>query len=282
MSNWTPLSPSRRFHLAMGEAWGMTDIGLSRSSNEDNFLIDPELGLVMLGDGMGGHDDGEIASETALLSVRECIRQASAARPAAPDGAVPLAASYDPDATWSDETMPAVMTLFTAIESANAELYARNRAGRHAEGSGMGTTLTGFWQFQPGGPLVVCHIGDSRLYRYRDGALEQLTRDQTLYQEALEAGLLDKLPSRNLLLQAVGPSESLRPDVRAHVLQTGDRYLLCSDGLHGSVPHTLLADLLRDGHAGNLEQTCVALIEAAKEHGSRDNITVVLLACPPV
>jgi protein phosphatase len=253
--------------------YGMTDVGLVRTSNEDNFLIDTELGLVMVADGMGGHEGGEVASAGALAAVRDFVREAGV--PEAADDQ----AGYDPDATWSDRTMPAVMTLFEAIEFANTKIYAKNLQRQFIEGSGMGTTLTGFWQSQPGGPLVVCHVGDSRLYRYRGGELSLLTRDQTLYQQALEAGLLDNLPPRNLLLQAVGPSALVKPDVKPHSLQAGDLYLLCTDGLHGSVPHGVMADTLALAGPDTLEQACATLIAAAKTHGSRDNITAVLLAC---
>jgi protein phosphatase len=253
--------------------YGMTDVGLVRTSNEDNFLIDTELGLVMVADGMGGHEGGEVASAGVLTAVRDFVREAGV--PEAADDQ----AGYDPDATWSDRTMPAVMTLFEAIEFANTKIYAKNLQRQFIEGSGMGTTLTGFWQSQPGGPLVVCHVGDSRLYRYRGGELSLLTRDQTLYQQALEAGLLDNLPPRNLLLQAVGPSALVKPDVKSHSLQAGDLYLLCTDGLHGSVPHGVMADTLALAGPDTLERACATLIAAAKAHGSRDNITAVLLAC---
>ena len=96
----------------------------------------------------------------------------------------------------------------------------------------MGTTLTGLWQFQKNGPLLVFHVGDSRLYRYRAGEFHQLTRDQTLYQQALEEGLTDNLPPRNMLLQAMGPYETVKPEVKPQPVQAGDLYMLCTDGLH--------------------------------------------------
>ncbi len=260
----------------MGQAFGMTDVGVVRTSNEDNFLIDAALGLLLVGDGMGGHDAGEVASADALLAVRDFIRdlpRGEAQRP------VSAAASYDPDATWSDNTMASVMTLFDAVEYANARIYAKNLAQGNGEGHGMGTTLTGFWQSSECGPLVVFHVGDSRLYRYRDGDLSLLTRDQTLYQQALEEGMVDNLPPRNMLLQAVGPSAVVRPEVKPHTVQPGDVYLLCSDGLHGSVPHGLIADAMAATDATRLDQACADLIAAAKQHGSRDNITALLLAC---
>lgn len=270
------LSPSTYHRLPLGTAFGMTDVGLVRTSNEDNFLIDQTLGLVVVADGMGGHDDGEIASASAIIAVRDHLRSVIAASNAAVPAPLP---GYDPDATWSDRTMPAVMTLFDAVELANARLHAKNLADRYNEGCGMGTTLTGFWQCLERGRLVVFHVGDSRLYRYRDGKLAMLTRDQTLYQQAIDAGQIDNLPAGNLLLQAIGPSAVVKPEIRSHRYQAGDLYLLCTDGLHGKVPHGAIEDIIKNTGANRLQQACADLIGLAKQHGSRDNITALLLLC---
>ena len=274
MSNWKQLSPSIYHALSMGPAFGITDVGLVRPSNEDNFLIDAELDLLMIGDGMGGHDGVEIASASALNAIRDCIR-ASASASAPP----PPTLADDPDATWSDTKMPAAKTLFDAVESANAQLYAQNLANHYGEGRGMGTTVTGLWRCKEQALLMVFHVGDSRLYRHRDGKLSILTRDQTLYQQAIDSGAVNHLPPRNLLLQAVGPAASVKPVVRAYPYQAGDLYLLCSDGLHGDAPLDAIAGILQGTLAQTLEQSCEALIALAKTHGSRDNITALLLLC---
>ena len=275
MSNWKQLSPSIYHHLPMGPAFGITDVGLVRPSNEDNFLIDAELGLLIVGDGMGGHDGGEIASASALNAIRDCVRASSEASASAP----PSVLADDPDATWSDTKMPAVKTLFDALEFANAQLYAQNLANHYGEGRGMGTTVTGLWRCTNKPLLVVFHVGDSRLYRHRDGKLSTLTRDQTLYQQAIDSGAVDHLPARNLLLQAVGPGSSIKPVVRAYPYQVGDVYLLCSDGLYGDAPFDAIENILQGTLAQTLEQSCEALIALAKAHGSRDNITALLLLC---
>jgi protein phosphatase len=140
----------------------------------------------------------------------------------------------------------------------------------------MGATLTGFWQCRPGGPLAVFHVGDSRLYRCRGGDVAVLTRDQTLYQQALEAGVGEDLPPRNLLLQAIGPTAAVAPDVALCAARPGDLYLLCSDGLYGNTPHAAIAQALAGAGAGSLDACCAELIALAKTHGSRDNITAVL------
>jgi len=257
-------------------AAGATDIGPVRRGNEDNFLLDEALGLAAVADGMGGHAAGEVASAGALSALRDYLaRHAGALR--IPSGDTTLRA--DPDATWPDPARGAVRLLQAAIAHANASLYQQNRARGRADGDGMGTTLTGFWHPAGSVQLVMFHVGDSRLYRLRGGILEQLSRDQTLYQQALESGMFDTLPARNVLLQAVGPSPSIVPEVRAHLVLPGDLLMLCSDGLHGSVPHGEMEGVLAG--AGALDAACARLVDMAYHYGGRDNITVVLAACLP-
>lgn len=271
-----PLSPIRVHRLPAALAFGATDTGTVRSSNEDNFLIDEALGLAMLADGMGGHASGEVASAGVLTELRAYLAEHASSLPAAAgDGRF----EPDPDATWSDPAAGAVRLVHAAVTHANARLYAQNRARNRADGGGMGATLTGFWCGSGAAPLVVFHVGDSRLYRLRGGALAQLTRDQTLYQQALESGMLDQLPARNLLLQAVGPSPAIAAEVRSHLAIDGDVLMLCSDGLHGSVPHADIEGALAQVTRESLEQACACLIEMAKAYGSRDNITVLIALC---
>jgi protein phosphatase len=272
MQTWTQLTPSIYHRLAFGSAYGLTDVGLVRQSNEDNFLIDAGLRLVAVADGMGGHDGGEIAAHLALSALRGSLLAADPFRCTLP----PPGTQLDPDATWQDEHMCAVLAVHQAVDHANGQVYGANVRNGHGEGAGMGTTLTGFWQWMPDGPLAVFHVGDSRLYRYRGGELAILTRDQTLYQQALEAGASDGLPPRNLLLQAIGPTAAVAPDVKVCAPQAGDLYLLCSDGLYGNTPHGAIAQALERASAQSLDACCEALVALAKAHGSRDNITAVL------
>jgi protein phosphatase len=272
MQTWTQLTPSIYHRLAFGSAYGLTDVGLVRQSNEDNFLIDAGLRLVAVADGMGGHDGGEIAAHLALSALRSSLLAADPFRCTLP----PPGTQLDPDATWQDEHMCAVLAVHQALDHANDQVYGANVRNGHGEGAGMGTTLTGFWQWMPDGPLAVFHVGDSRLYRYRGGELAILTRDQTLYQQALEAGASDGLPPRNLLLQAIGPTAAVAPDVKVCAPQAGDLYLLCSDGLYGNTPHGAIAQALERASAQSLDACCEALVALAKAHGSRDNITAVL------
>jgi protein phosphatase len=258
----------------------MTDIGKVRVSNEDNFLIDCQLGLIAVADGMGGHEAGEVASADALLSLSHYIRTLDDHAAPADFGASSFdAASADPLGEWSAEASASVSTLHDAVEFANQRMFRMNMENQHAEGTGMGTTLTGFWQPVPSGPLFVFHVGDTRLYRLREGRLNQLTRDQTMYQHALELGMRHNLPGRNLLLQALGPSAVIRPELQVRKTAPGDIYMLCSDGLHGATAHDDMADILSDTGPGGLGEACNKLIDLAKQGGSRDNITVVLLHC---
>jgi len=280
---WKQLSPSIEHSFPDGQVFGMTDTGNVRPSNEDNFLIDAHLGLIAVADGMGGHEAGEIASSEALTSMAHFLRASVtsnglAIRPRSQPRLSDIA-SNDPEVGWSDSTMAAMMTIHDAVEFANQSMYQTNLTNHRRAGGGMGTTLTGMWQPQPGGPAFIFHVGDSRVYRLREGQLEQLTRDQTMHQHAIDNGATKNLPPRNLLMQALGPSPSVRPELQTHVVVPGDLFMLCSDGLHGTLEHRHIAKVLIRAASSDLGATCAQLIEMAKQDGSRDNITVVLFQC---
>ena len=279
MSNWNQITPSIYHRLALGSAYGLSDVGLVRKSNEDNFIIDAGIGLVAVADGMGGHEGGEIASSTVLTALRESLSKSMSGQQQGKRPIAPAPDSHDPDATWQDQRMPAVVAVYEAVEYANAQIYGANVRNENTEGSGMGTTLTGFWQAGDNGPLVVFHVGDSRLYRLRRGELSLLTRDQTMYQQALEDGMSENLPARNLLSQAIGPQQVVVPEVKLCVPEEGDLFLLCSDGLYGNPPHSAIADVLAGASAQSLDRCCAELVALAKAHGSSDNITALLLLC---
>jgi protein phosphatase len=252
--------------LAM-RACGMSEAGEVRTRNEDRFVVDDDLGLVAVADGMGGHMSGEVASSGALAALAASLAEGHARLPT-------MGEEGDPDATDLDLRWNGTVRLRRAVDCANALLYEENRARGHADGDGMGSTLTGL-QFLPAlGAVLSFHVGDSRLYRYRDGTLVQLTRDQTAYQLALESGAPGELPPRNLLLQAIGPAPVVAPDFDYHEVRAGDLLLLCSDGLHGWVPHAEIAALLRRDVA--LHVACAGLLGLSRRHASRDNVTVLL------
>lgn len=283
MYQWKQLSPSVHHRLDLGLAFGMTDTGLVRTSNEDNFLIEPRLGLVAVADGMGGHDSGEIASADALTSIAHFIR---ASQDADGDPEVFHFKSSNPEinpgnlpATLDEAAAQALITLHNAVEFANQRMYQTNLSNRRGDGGGMGTTVTGIWQPLEGGPVYAFHVGDSRLYRYRDGELTQLTHDQTMYQQALDEGAVFDLPPRNLLLQALGPAFDVEPEMQMHAVVPGELLLLCSDGLYSGSSDDDIAAVLSAASAENLDTTCTRLIEMAKRDGGRDNITAVLIQC---
>lgn len=251
--------------VRLAEVQGYSDVGTVRRHNEDRFLIDAALGLVAVADGMGGHQAGAIASASALSVLRDALGQA-------PD--IDATIDPDPDRTAVDPRGRQMRTLQGAIAAANGELYAQNRARGQADGQGMGTTLTG-WQWLPASAAIVLfHVGDTRLYRYRDRQLAQLTRDQTAYQLALEQGGAGALPPQNVLLQALGPTPLVEPDIALHDVCAGDLLLLCSDGLHGWVPHATLQEALADAERP-LDVLCADLVALATAYGSRDNVTAV-------
>ncbi|QYF93290.1 protein phosphatase 2C domain-containing protein [Massilia sp. PAMC28688] len=268
---WKQLSPSETQYFDLGHAYGLTDTGLVRPSNEDNFFIDSALGLMAVADGMGGHEAGEVASADALTAFTYYLRATSEHL----QGSVFL--DHAGETERREITQAALATVHHAIEFANQRVYQTNRDNRQADGGGMGTTLTGIWQPHPGAPLLAFHVGDTRLYRLRRGELTQLTRDQTKYQQLFDAGVRRNLPGRNLLLQALGPSGVVTPEVQVHDTAPGDQYLLCSDGLHGVCSTEQIAALLQE--SDDVAHTCARLVDAAKRNGSRDNITVLLLRC---
>jgi PPM family protein phosphatase len=270
MPSATP--PLTLYRLRHCTACGLSDPGRVRRANEDQFLIDPALGLLVIADGMGGHACGALASETALRRIAATLSDACAAMPCTSS---PITAA-DPDATVHDAALDATRTVLDALDQANATLYALNTLERGALERGMGTTVTGLWQPPASDLLVVFHVGDSRLYRYRDGALLQLSRDQTLYQHVLELGTIERLPPRNVLLQALGPLPSVAPVVETHLPAPRDRYLLCSDGLYGEVPHHEIEAVLATASGDTLEAACRRLVELALDAGGKDNVTAVV------
>ncbi|MFL9866933.1 protein phosphatase 2C domain-containing protein [Paraburkholderia fungorum] len=277
-----PSSPNQTYQLATGCAFGLSDIGLVRRNNEDNFLIDDALGLAIVCDGMGGHDAGEVASTEALALFHQFIAEVD---PHAfhhephddPDATLPGRYSAKSDGTAPQRTHPAITVATRAVEHVNEQLYAMNRSDMRPDGRGMGTTMTGIWRQPQSATMVVFHVGDSRLYRWRDSRMLQITSDQTLYQKALDAGITVNLPGRNELLQAIGPSPLVEPEVHRLTPRPGDLYLLCSDGLHGMLNDQQIADVLRLTTPDTLATCSHQLVELAKQHGGKDNVTVVLV-----
>lgn len=237
------------------QIYGMTDTGLRRSNNEDSIHCDPERGLALVADGMGGHNAGEVASALAVTVIRGALESV-------PGGAA--------DAAGLEQR------LREAIGRANQEVF--QSAQRDPNCAGMGTTLA-LTAFHPGGVLLA-HVGDSRIYRLRGGELELLTADHSLIQELLDNGFLSEDEARhsqnkNLITRAIGIADTVEPDLRNLATEPGDLYLLCSDGLSDLVSDTDIRELLIE-RGESLESAVPALVQRANEHGGRDNISVIL------
>jgi len=232
---------------------GMTHVGRIRTVNQDAFdrFDDPERGeiLLVVADGLGGHRGGEVASRIAVGTLGQlCIESEGDAR----------------------------TRLALAIERANAEIH--RRATKNRDLKGMGTTVVAVL-LRRGGPAVVAHVGDSRLYRLRDGQLAALTEDHSVVQLLLRDGAITpeealEHPKRNQILRALGVHDETEPDLAELDVEIGDTLLLCSDGLYGMLPEDdlkALAERAPDPH------TAVAwMIDAANQAGGSDNITAVV------
>ena len=241
-----------------------TDTGRVREHNEDAVFANPHLGLIVLADGMGGYNAGEVASSMAATRVAAELETSLAARgPHVPDGAAGEAFAGH--------------CLRDAIADANAAIF--QAAQDDARYAGMGTTLVATLFFDD--RLVVAHVGDSRLYRFRDGTLAQLTHDHSLLQEQIDSGLLSVEEARhslnrNLVTRALGVDPLVEVELAEHPVQPGDLYLLCSDGLNDMVPDEEIA-LALQALSGNLELAAQQLVEMANDNGGRDNVSLILI-----
>jgi protein phosphatase len=223
----------------------MTDVGRQRHTNEDNLYDKPPLFAVA--DGMGGAQAGEVASQ---MAIDEFIEQ-------------------------RDTGAAAEQQLEQIAKAANRKIWDTAQAdSRHA---GMGTTLTA--ALLDGQNVAVGHVGDSRLYLYRNGELERMTRDHSLVEEFVRQGKLtpeqaEKHPQRSVITRALGPESDVEVDTFRIPARDGDVYLLCSDGLSGMVGDDALGQIVGSGEG--LDAIARELIGAANENGGRDNITAVL------
>ncbi len=245
------------------EVAGHTHVGMKRNHNEDNFLVLPDENLCCVADGMGGHSSGEIASKIAVEELAEFFRMTS----------------RDQDSTWPykmdksrnyDENR-----LSTGIKLANKSIF--EKASSDMKYKGMGTTIVSLHFTQ--GSAYVGHVGDSRVYFFRQGVLKQVTEDHSLLNDYLKAKKLtpeeiENFPHKNVIVRALGMKETVVVDVSRVEPQQGDVFLLCSDGLSGMVTDQQMQDLL--ARTPELEKACVQLIDMANAAGGNDNVTCVL------
>ncbi len=240
-----------------------THPGMVRTQNEDSVLANPLRGLVVLADGMGGYNAGEVASGMATALLGTQIDRTFAQRPAK--------GPADDSKLWVHAVLK------TEIARANAAIY--QAALSQPQYSGMGTTLVmGLFHDNM---LTAAHIGDSRLYRLRGEEFRQLTRDHSMLQEQIDSGMISPEEARhshnkNLVTRALGVDPAVDPEIRDYEVKPGDVYLLCSDGLNDMVDDEEIAMTL-SALSANLGLCATQLIEMANDHGGRDNISVILI-----
>jgi protein phosphatase len=241
---------------------GMTDVGVKRSNNEDNYLINDEMQLFVVCDGMGGHVGGEFASAIAVNTVEEVLASVDV-RPA--------------DLGLADDDDPVELTrerLRYAIRLAGRRIF--EKATEEPEYKGMGTTCLAL--LIDGGNAFIAHVGDSRGYVVRDGSIEQVTEDHSLVNEKIKAGLLTPDEARNhklknIITRSLGYMEDVEVDIQVRAVRRNDRFVLCSDGLSNLVETGEIGEAVLD--TGPQESTR-RLIELACERGGDDNVTVVV------
>lgn len=240
-----------------------TDTGRVRALNEDVYVSRPERGLFVVCDGMGGAPAGEVASQVAVETILEHLEGGGdeVAVESATDGC-----SY----------LPRTNRLARAVRRSNQVIYDQGRNDpRQAK---MGTTVVGAWVTQH--IASVAHVGDSRAYLFHDNHLEPLTRDHSLVEATVRAGLVDREQSlqsdhQNVLVRVLGGAPDVDVELSEVPLQPGDYLLLCSDGLTRMVPERALTTTIAE--LQNPQQICDSLIDAANRNGGADNITVIVV-----
>ena len=246
----------------------LSDIGTTRQTNEDSYLVDPEKQLYIVADGMGGQAAGAVASKLAVSEISNFIENAE--KPS--------------ELTWpfgyNDSLPHPHNVLKTAILLANSRVL--QKAEQMEKDLKIGTTLIAVWVQQR--TAHYSHAGDSRLYLLRKGELTQVTEDHTLVQEQLNRGIITQEEMedhalRHVITRSIGGRENVEVEVEELPLAIGDQLLLCSDGLSSSLGNEDISRILQA--EADLEIACAQLIRSALEAGSRDNITAVLLRLMP-
>ena len=243
------------------DIYGLTDEGLVRDHNEDYISWSPETGLVILADGMGGHNAGEVASELAVSSINEALEEV-----------------LSPEIKDSCD-MDFKEVVHEAVIYANEEI--NSHAKEHPECNGMGTTIVMTLFYKDS--VILASVGDSRIYRFRKGELKQVTTDHSLVQEMIDNGYMSEeeavnSTNRNLITRALGIAEEVKVDVTQDSFEKDDIYLLCSDGLSDMINDEQIFSVLVKTRQ-DLKRASEELIKQAKDHGGHDNVSVILVAC---
>ena len=244
-----------------------TDVGMKRTHNEDYFSLIEDEQLFIVADGMGGHASGEVASKMAAETIGEFYARTRA----------------DEEVTWPykmDRSLSYIENrLVCAIKLANLRIF--ETSCRDIRYKGMGTTIVS--TLVAGDKAYVAWVGDSRVYRVRDGAIQQITRDHSLLEDYKEAkpDMTEEeernFPHKNVITRALGMRETVQVDIRAHQIKSGDLFLLCSDGLSGMVHDDAINQI--SVNAKSLERAVAELVDAANRNGGTDNVTTLMLQC---
>ena len=249
----------------MLEVYGQTDVGRKRKLNEDNFLVNSEIGLYSVCDGMGGHNAGEVASKMAIETLGAFIRKSHKEKEITWPYGLDVNLSFDGN------------RLKTALKLANKRVF--KAADNREDYTGMGTTAVA--ALVSGNLLTAGSAGDSRCYVFSVGKLTQITRDDSWVSAAWAEGILsadeiEKHPLRNVITKAIGAKEDIEINVVEHKLAPGDVALVCSDGLHSMINDEAILAAVTPFPA-SLEEAAAKLIDAANEAGGKDNVSVVLM-----
>ncbi len=245
-------------------AFGDTDVGRRRVSNEDAFGMDVDAGVFVVADGMGGHAAGEVASREAVDTVLSMMRKELATFRAIDEGT-----KSEDNLRRAQRAVEASMQAATYMVFALAETDPDQR--------GMGTTLSTL--LVAGNLGITGQVGDSRIYRIRKGEVTRLTEDHTLVAWQIKQGIIspqeaERSPHRNVITRAVGSRDYVQVDTHVFELEPGDRFLLCSDGLHGYLNDDEIPPLLAKPSADAVQE----MIALANSRGGRDNITAIVVA----
>ncbi len=236
------------------EAFCETDVGLKREKNQDSFLIDPDLGLFLVADGMGGHKGGEVASKLAAEHIQTVIRESIRKK---------------------DRQHPREL-LQNAYIRASSAIY--DMSSRETDLRGMGTTVVTV--FFHDGIFYIANVGDSRAYLLRGEYSWQVTEDHSLIYEQIKAGLWsekdeESFPAKNVITRSVGFEKKVACDILERQGAVGDKILLCSDGLSGLVRDKKVAEILTKHPSQNALRL---LMDEAKKNGGDDNITALTVS----
>lgn len=243
----------------------VTDIGKIREKNEDNVLISSDLGLGVVADGMGGHSAGEIASSIAVSVLAETIRKINSGSLQIPE-------------TFLPKLAPTERKLLMAANLANAAIYSTAQSSDVYKM--MGTTLTGVL-FDKDCAIAV-HVGDSRIYLYRDSKIIQITTDHSLAMEHVRRGLLskadaDKSKIQNVLTRAMGIKKNIEFDLLKFPVKAGDILVLCSDGLYKGLTEQAIGEILGKDKDMPIVKLCKQLVRTSNERDGQDNISAVVI-----